>query len=132
MQELFRPAGDRYRRRLLKFVLSGIVGFFLMAVSLLLPEVLLKWVAIPGVCLIVLSLALFFSLPKLLCPSCGKVSDSGLETFCPVCGKDQLRISRLWGTHCDACGRNMGSYKYRYYPVRYCTHCGVLWTGRGV
>jgi hypothetical protein len=131
-KDLFRPAADRYRQRLSKFALSAIAGFLLAAVSLLVPEFLLKWVAIPGICLIGFSLVLFFSLPELRCPSCGKLSDNGFERFCPACGKEQLRISRLWGTHCDACGRNMGSYKYRNYPIRYCTDCGVLLHGPGV
>jgi ribosomal protein L37AE/L43A len=48
------------------------------------------------------------------------------EWQCPSCGKAQLRVSRLWGTRCDACDRSMGSYKYRNYPIRYCTHCGIL------
>lgn len=132
VENLFRPAVDQYQRRLLKFVLCGIAGFFLSAISLLVPDFLIRWVAIPGIFLIVLSLGLFFSLPALLCPSCGKASDNGFDKFCPACGKDHLRVSRLWGTRCDACGRSMGSYKYRNYPVRYCTHCGVLLHAGGV
>ena len=60
--------------------------------------------------LIGLSLALFFTLPALPCPSCGKATDNGVGMFCPSCGSGNLRVSRLWGTHCDACGRSMGSY----------------------
>jgi hypothetical protein len=131
-EKLFQPAADRYRRRLSKAVLSGVVGAALSGVSLLVPELYLKWVAIPGVCFIGLSLLLFFTLPALSCPSCGQETDNGFGTFCPACGSSNLRVSRLWGTHCDACGRSLGSYKYRNYPVRYCTHCGVLLHAEGV
>jgi hypothetical protein len=125
-ERLFQPTADRYRRRLSKAALSGVAGFVLSGLSLLVPEPLLKPVAIPGVCFIALSLASFFTLPALPCPSCGKATDNGFGQFCPVCGSSNLRVSRVWGTHCDACGRSLGSYKYRNYPVRYCTHCGVL------
>jgi len=131
-ENFFRSAADQYHRRLLKFVLSSIAGFSLSAISLLLPDFLMKWVAIPGIFFVALSLALFFSLPELQCPSCGKASDRGFGTFCPACGKAQLRVSRLWGTRCDACDRSMGSYKYRNYPIRYCTHCGILLHAQGV
>src|SRR5438477_6855299 len=43
-----------YRRRLSKAVVSGITGFLLSGLSLLVPEVLVKPVAIPGVCFIAL------------------------------------------------------------------------------
>jgi hypothetical protein len=125
-ERLFQPTADRYRRRLSKAVLSGVAGFLLSGLSLLVPEPLLKPVAIPGMCFIALSLGLFFTLPALPCPSCGKATDNGFGTFCPVCGRSNLQVSRMWGTHCDACGRSLGSYKYRNYPVRYCTHCDVL------
>jgi len=131
-ERLFQPAAVRYRRRLSKIALSGIAGILLSGLSLLVPEPFLKPVAIPGVCCIALSLALFFTLPALPCPSCGKATDNGFGTFCPACGSGNLRVSRWWGTHCDACGRSPGSYKYRNYPVRYCTHCGVLVHSVGV
>ena len=130
--ELFRPVADRYQRRLLRFVLSCVTGIFLVFVALFLPAFLQKWVGVPGIFFVGLSLVLFFTLPGLQCPSCGKSSDSSLDKFCPVCGKDQLKISALWGTRCDACGRKMGSTKYRNYSIRYCTHCGILLDGRGV
>ncbi len=128
----FRPAGDRYRRRLAWFVLCALAGFLLSLVSILVPGFLLKWFAIPGIALIALSLVLFFTLPAPQCPACGKATDNGFDRFCPVCGKEALRISRLWGTRCDACGRGMGSYKYRNYRIRYCTHCGILLDTRGI
>jgi hypothetical protein len=131
-EQLFQPAADRYRRRLSKAVSSGVAGFLLSGLSLLVPEPFLKPVAIPGVSLIALSLALFFALPGLPCPCCGKATDNGFGTFCPICGRGNLGVSRLWGTRCDSCGRSLGSYKYRNYPVRYCTHCGVLLHSSGV
>jgi hypothetical protein len=108
-QDLFRPAATRYRRRLQTLVITGIVGFGLVFLVLFLPDVLLLWVGIPGVICIIAALLLFYCAPGLTCPSCGKLSDSGFDQFCPECGKAQLRISFLWGTHCDACGRQMGS-----------------------
>jgi hypothetical protein len=131
-ERLFQPAADRYRGRLSKAVASGAAGALLSGVSLLVPEAFLKWVAIPGVAFIGLSLLLFFTLPALSCPSCGKETDNGFGTYCPACGSGNLRVSRLWGTRCDACGRSLGSYKYRNYPVRYCTHCGTLLHAAGV
>ena len=130
--EQFRPAGSRYRRRLGAFVLCAAAGILLSFVSLVVPELLLEWISVPGVALIALSLLLFFMLPALQCPACGKATDSGFDRFCPMCGKAALRVSRLWGTRCDGCGRSMGSYKYRNYRVRYCTHCGVMLDARGV
>jgi rRNA maturation endonuclease Nob1 len=98
----------------------------------MLPEAAMKWLGIPGCALIAFSLLLFFTLPALRCPACSRMSDSAPETFCPSCGDSHLQVSRLFGTHCDACGRTMGSYKYRNYPIRFCTHCGVLLAARGV
>jgi hypothetical protein len=131
-ERLFQPMADRYRGRLSKAALSGVAGILLSGLSLLLPEPLLKPVAIPGMCFIALSLGLFFTLPALPCPSCGKETGNGFGTYCPACGSSNLRVSHLWGTHCDACSRSLGSYKYRNYPVRYCTHCGVLLHSVGV
>lgn len=131
-EKLFQPAAGRYRRRLWKAASSGVAGLLLSGLSLLVPEPFLKAVAIPGLCFVGLSLALFFTLPALPCPACGKATDNGFGAFCPACGNGNLRVSRLWGTHCDACRRSLGSYKYRNYPVRYCTHCGVLVHSVGV
>jgi hypothetical protein len=128
----FRPAANRYRRRLSKALASGIAGFALSGISLLVPEVLLKPLGIAGVFFVALSLALFFTLPRLTCPSCGKATDSGFGTFCPVCGSGALLVSRLWGTRCATCGRGLGRYKYRNYKIRFCTYCGVLLHAAGV
>ncbi|HEV3216319.1 MAG TPA: hypothetical protein VGZ27_11390 [Vicinamibacterales bacterium] len=131
-EKLFQPAAGRYQGRLSKAAVSAVAGALLSGLSLLVPEALLKWVAIPGVGLIGLSLLLFFTLPALSCPSCGKETGNGFGTFCPACGSGNLQVNRLWGTRCDACGRSLGSYKYRNYPVRYCTHCGTLLHAAGV
>ena len=113
-------------------MLCAVAGFLLSFVSILVPGFLLEWFAIPGIALIALSLGLYFTMPALSCPACGKATDSGFDRYCPMCGKDALRVSRLWGTRCEACDRSMGSYKYRNYRVRYCTHCGVLLDAHGV
>ena len=70
-EKLFEPAADRYRRRLSKAVASGVAGFVLSGLSLLVPESFLKPIAIPGVFCIGLSLALFFTLPALLLHAVG-------------------------------------------------------------
>ena len=107
-ERLFQPSADRHRRRLSKAVSSGVAGFLLSGLSLLVPDPFLKPVAIPGVCFIALSLALFFTLPALPCPSCGKATDNGFGTFCPVCGSSNLQVSRMWGTHCGVLLHSMG------------------------
>jgi hypothetical protein len=131
-EEHFRPATERYRKQLARFVLCAVAGFLLSFAAILVPNFMMEWFAIPGIALIALSLIIFFTLPGLMCPACGKATDSGFDRFCPICGKAALKVNRLWGTRCDACNRGMGSYKYRNYPVRYCTHCGVLLDARGV
>ena len=130
--ELFRPAAARYRRRLMHFVFYLVAGAILAFISIFLPDSVVKWVGIPGIALIATAMLLFFTLPALRCPECGNHTNNGFDKFCPACGKDQLAISALRATHCNACGRNMGSYKYRNYPIRYCTHCGVLLDEHGV
>ena len=131
-EQTFKPSVDLYQQKLVKFILSVMAGILCVGISLLLPEFLMKWVAIPGIGFIVLSLLIFFTLPTLKCPACSGETDNGFDTFCPACGSNHLRVSRLLGTHCDACNRTMGSYKYSNYPIRYCTHCGVLVNRKGV
>jgi hypothetical protein len=127
-----KPVADRYRQRLAAFIGVLVAGIGFAFLSIFLPEPLDKWVGIPGVACIFAGLALFFTLPGLRCPACGKAADSGFARFCPACGHAPLRISPLTGTHCSACDRTMGSYKYRNYPVRYCTHCGTLLHRHGI
>lgn len=128
----FHPLAERYRRRLGQFLLSAIAGFFLVLFALLLPDPLLPWFAVPGTLCIFTSLVLFFTLPGLGCPSCGKAADSGFDRFCPACGSAGLRRKWVTAAHCDACGKNMGSYKYRNYRIRFCTHCGTLLHRQGI
>jgi hypothetical protein len=129
---LFRPASDRYRRRLISFVAVSFLGMCLAFLSLFLAEPLDKWVGFPGMGCVFIGLLLYFTAPALACPACGKATDSGFGQFCPACGHTPIRISRLLGTRCDGCGRTMGSYKYRNYPIRFCTHCGALVHRQGV
>lgn len=129
--DIFRPAVDRYRRRLGLFLSSMAAGVVLVFLSLFLPEPWLEWISIPGALLIFAALAALFSLPALTCPNCARSCD-GFDRFCPVCGQQRLLISRFWGTRCDVCQKTWGSYKYRNYRIRYCTHCGVLLHQAGV
>ena len=131
-ERAFRPVADRYRQRMATFILVMLAGIGLAFLSLLVPEPVDKWVGIPGVVCIFTGLALFFTLPGLRCPNCGKTVGSGFGEYCPACGHAPIEISRLRGTRCRACHRTMGSYKYRNYPIRHCTHCGTLLHGRGV
>ncbi len=128
----FQPAAERYRRRLGAFVAVLFLGICLAFVSLFVAEPFDKWVGVPGIACVFAALLLYFTAPALNCPACTKATDSALDQYCPACGHAPIRISRTLGTHCDACGRTMGSYKYRNYPIRYCTHCGTLVDKRGV
>jgi hypothetical protein len=128
----FSPAAERYRQRFAAFVvvLMGGVALILLAIAFAHPWD--RWIGIPGLACMVGSLAIFFTLPTLECPECGETADAALDRFCPVCGQTPIRASALLGTHCPSCERTMGSYKYRNYPIHYCTHCGTLLDQRGV
>ncbi|HEY1372293.1 MAG TPA: hypothetical protein VGH50_07465 [Candidatus Binatia bacterium] len=129
--EAFKPAASRYRRQLGRFVAAVLGGFFLSGLSLLVSDALFPWLAYPAVALIALGLAIFFTLPGLACPACGRGVD-GFGAYCPSCGAAGLKRSWLKGTHCDACGKNLGGYKYRNYKIRFCTHCATLLDSAGV
>ena len=129
---LFEPAANRYRQRLVVFVAVLFTGSCLAFLSLFVSAPFDKWVGLPGIACIFFSLVLFFTLPGLNCPSCGRATDSSFGQFSPACGHSPIQVSRLLGTRCAACARAMGSYKYRNYPIRYCTHCGTLLHTHGV
>jgi hypothetical protein len=129
--ETFKPAASRYRRRLGRFVAASIAGFVLSGLSLLVSDALFPWLAYPGIALVALSLVIFFTLPGLTCPACGR-SAEGFGAYCPSCGAPGLKRNRLTGTRCDGCGKNLGGYKYRNYTIRFCTHCGTLLDSAGV
>lgn len=127
----FRAAADRQHRRLAQCALCGVAGIPLVGVSLLVPDALMKWVAVPGSVLIGLSLLLFFTLPALHCPSCRLLADGGVDRHCPSCGGEQLQKHAVRGTRCGNCGRTLGSTKYRNYTIRFCTHCGIRLSAAG-
>jgi hypothetical protein len=129
--DVFKPAATRYRGHLGRFVAAAVVGIFLSALSLLVSDALFPWLAYPGVGLIALSLVIFFTLPSLVCPACGRSAD-GFDAYCPSCGAPGLKRNRLMGTPCGACGKTLGGYKYRNYKIRFCTHCGTLLDSGGV
>ncbi len=130
--EDFRPAATRYRRHLRRFVQCAVLGAALVFAGLLLPEHVMPWVAGPGMALIGVALVVFFTLPPLGCPACTRAADGALDCYCPACGSEQLKVNRLWGSYCNGCGRRFGHYRYRNYPIRYCTHCGVVLDEAGV
>jgi hypothetical protein len=129
--EAFNPAATRYRRHLGRFIAAGLGGIVLSGLSLLVSDALFPWLAYPGVALVALSLIVFFTLPSLTCPACGRSAD-GIDSYCPSCGAPGLKRNRLMGTPCGACGKTLGGYKYRNYKIRFCTHCGTLLDGAGV
>jgi len=129
--EAFKPAASRYRSHRGRFVAAAIAGILLSGLSLLVPDAVFPWLAYPGVALVGLSLIVFFTLPGLVCPACGRSAD-GFDAYCPTCGAAGLKRNRLMGTRCDACGQTLGSYKYRNYKIRFCTHCGTLLDSAGV
>ena len=128
----FLPAATRYQQHLKRFVVSMIAGFILVAVAVALPGNRGMGFGIFGTGFIVLALVLFFTLPALTCPACGKAADFPLDRFCPECGFAGLQKRSGSGAHCDGCGRNPGTGKYRNFRVRHCTHCGVLLSPGGV
>src|SRR5689334_25426821 len=73
--ERFQPAASRYRRHLGRFVVAGLAGFFLSGFSLLVSDKLFPWLAYPDVAPVALSLIIFFTLPSLVCPACGRSAD---------------------------------------------------------
>lgn len=126
------PAATRYRRQLGAFVGCVLVGVVLSGASLLLPDAQVPWLGAPGVALVALGLLLFFALPALDCPVCGRATDSTPETYCPTCGASALAGDALRGRHCTACGQGFGAYKYRQYRIHYCTHCAAPLSRKGV
>jgi hypothetical protein len=128
----FGLSAQRYRQRLAAFVLVLMGGVALALLAMAFADPWDRWIGIPGVGCIVASLAILFTLPALRCPECSQRTDAALARYCPACGHSPLRASALLGTHCPGCERTMGSYKYRNYPIHYCTHCGTLLDRRGV
>ena len=128
----FQTAARRYRRRLAVFVKVLLLGFGLAGVSLLAPEPFDQWVGIPGVACVFAAMFLYFTAPALTCPVCTRATDSRIDRYCPACGHTPLDTGAMLGTHCDGCGRTMGSYKHRNYPIRFCTHCGTFVDRHGV
>jgi hypothetical protein len=131
-EDRFHPAAERYRRRRAAFVMVLMGGIALALLSMAFAEPWDHRIGIPGLVCIVGSLAIFFTLPALRCPECQQPADGGFDRYCPACGHAPVRASALLGTHCAACERTMGSYKYRNYPIHYCTHCGTLLDRQGV
>ncbi|HEY1268177.1 MAG TPA: hypothetical protein VGH16_13065 [Candidatus Binatia bacterium] len=129
--EAFKPAASRYRSHRGRFVAIAITGLLISGLSLLVSDAVFPWLAYPGVALVALSLIVFFTLPGLVCPACGRSAD-GLDAYCPSCGAPGLKRNRLIGTPCRACSKTLGGYKYRNYKIRFCTHCGTLLDSAGV
>lgn len=130
--EDFRPAATRYRRRLRWSVHCGALGAALVVIGLALPGHLMPWVTAAGACLASVALSVYLTLPALGCPACSKEADSGIDQFCPTCGSDQVKAHRMCGSWCNGCGRRFGAAHCRSYPIRYCSHCGVVLDEVGV
>ena len=127
----FLPSALRYWRRQWLFLSIAAAGFALGLFALRVPERLFPWVAGAAASLVAASLVIYFMTPKLDCTACGGATDVLVE-YCPSCGEEGLVVDRWRGTICGSCKRALGRYKTRTYRIRFCTHCGVLLSRRGV
>ncbi len=127
----FLPSARRYWRRQWAFLSLAAAGFALGLFTFRVPERFFPWVAGMAGALVASSLVIHFMTPKLDCTSCGCATDV-LAGYCPSCGEDGLVADRWRGTICGSCKRALGRYKTRTYRIRFCTHCGVLLSRRGI
>ena len=127
----FLPSTLRRWRRRGAFLVLDVAGLGLAVVTFRVPATLAPWTGGIASLLIGLSLLIYFIAPRLDCPSC-KASTEDLAEYCPSCGVGGLVVDRWRGTICGSCRRALGNYKTRTYRIRFCTHCGVLLSRRGV
>ncbi len=112
------------------FIQFVVTGALLIGAALLVPDKLSVWIGVPGMGLLFGGMIIFFTVPGLRCPDCGKSAED-FDRFCPVCGTDGLRRI-LSAAKCDGCHHTLDHYKFRNYTVHFCTHCGKLLDRRGV
>jgi len=129
-RELFAPAANQHRRRSQRSLLMFFVG---CGVTILCALVLpwewpaTRWIMIALIAATFLTRLLSFWEPRLTCPACcNDVTAWPPGSYCPQCGSAPLEPA-TWRSspRCRACG-TLNQNKGRQYPIRACTHCGVI------
>jgi hypothetical protein len=131
VERAFLPQAARFRKhQQAAFVLmfGGIVFAWL---AMAFPEAYAVWLGVPGVALIGCAHVAMLAVPRLECPSC-RHDLTRLERYCPRCGAQSVELRPWRGNRCRACGRGLGVSKTRSFPIRFCTHCGVLVDRKGI
>jgi len=76
--------------------------------------------------------------PRLRCIRCKNNLEKRWTKFCSECGSGEITPSKFLGwriwPQCNSCGEKCakGKYGFRYYKIRFCTHCGAFLTTEGV
>ena len=127
----FQPQAVRYRARIRLFIALFLCAVPLSAAAAFVPQTWTIYFGVPAIVCVLAALITFFTLPRLLCPACGKSADA-FDQFCPVCGVEALHRYQVTAAKCEGCGRTLGHYRYRNYKIHFCTHCGALLDRSGV
>ena len=125
----FEAQADRQRRRMRQFMKLAACGAALAGAAVFGPSKWTVWIGVPGTLTIFASMAIFFTVPGLSCPNCGKSAED-FDGFCPVCGTAGLHRV-LTVAKCDGCHHTLDHYKTRNYTIHFCTYCGALLDRRG-
>ena len=65
------------------------------------------------------------------CQNCIQLPPAG--PYCPTCGNDHLQKARWGGAYCMVCKNHLTHNRGgRTYKIKYCTHCGVHLSDRGI
>ena len=131
VERAFLPQATRFRKRQVAAFAAMLGGIVLAWLAMAFPEAYAVWFGVPGIALIALALVGMLALPRLECPSC-RHDLTRLERYCPRCGAPSVELRPFRGNRCGSCGKRLGPNKARSFPIRFCSHCGVLVDRKGV
>jgi hypothetical protein len=132
-RETFGSIAARYRRQGRKALWRIVGGAACILLGMLLPKFLFPWFGLLAFIFWCAVLVSAINAPSLICPGCSNDIEYNFGSYCPECGKTQLRPGSWSGERwCNACGKAIRRGKGRSFKMRVCTHCGLLLDERGL
>lgn len=131
VERAFLPQAVRHRKRQQATIVLMFGGIVFAGLAVALPEAYSTWLGVPGVALIAAALVNVFAMPGLECPRCRHDLER-VERYCPCCDAMAVELNAWRGNRCGSCGKRLGPSKSRRFPIRFCSHCGVLVDRKGV